>query len=140
MEKQRVLVVFTGSHTYISPTWYESIHAVPTWNYTAVHCYGVTKILNDDEIKLALAALMNQYETDLIKNTELMPEEYLSKLRQAIVEFKVIIDEIQAKEKLDQHKSVDDQNGVFTALSENKRADDKELANYMKVHNIGTGK
>ncbi|WP_208612215.1 FMN-binding negative transcriptional regulator [Xenorhabdus beddingii] len=137
---QRALVVFTGPHAYISPTWYESAHAVPTWNYTAVHCYGVTKILSDEDTKLALEALVNQYEIGLIENTELMPEKFLSKQRQAIVGFKIIIDEIQAKEKLGQHKNQGDQNGVFTTLSESKRADNKALANYMKMRDIGTGR
>ncbi|MDX7989851.1 FMN-binding negative transcriptional regulator [Xenorhabdus littoralis] len=140
LDEQRVLVVFTGPHAYISPTWYESTHAVPTWNYTAIHCYGVTKILSDDETKLALEALVNQYEPKLNKNTDLMPEAFLTKQRQAIVGFKIIIDEIQAKEKLGQHKSQDDQNGVFTTLSESKRTDDNELADYMKARNLGTGK
>ncbi|MDX7998364.1 FMN-binding negative transcriptional regulator [Xenorhabdus sp. Reich] len=140
LDEQRVLVVFTGPHAYISPTWYESTHAVPTWNYTAIHCYGVTKILSDNETKLALEALVNQYEPKLNKNTDLMPEAFLTKQRQAIVGFKIIIDEIQAKEKLGQHKSQDDQNGVFTTLSESKRTDDKELADYMKARNLGTGK
>ncbi|CDG17904.1 FMN-binding negative transcriptional regulator [Xenorhabdus doucetiae] len=40
------------------PIWYESENAVPTWDYTAVHCYGVTKILSGDETKLALEALL----------------------------------------------------------------------------------
>ena len=34
---QRVLVVFSGPHTYISPRWYPPKEAVPTWNYAAVH-------------------------------------------------------------------------------------------------------
>src|SRR5687767_11744063 len=27
------LVLFTGPHAYISPSWYEAPIAVPTWNY-----------------------------------------------------------------------------------------------------------
>src|SRR6187455_2668099 len=34
-----VLAVFSGPHTYISPTWYEAANTVPTWNYVAVHAY-----------------------------------------------------------------------------------------------------
>ena len=29
------LVVFPGPHGYISPSWYETKKAVPTWNYAA---------------------------------------------------------------------------------------------------------
>ncbi len=37
------LVIFQGPHGYISPSWYKAEVAVPTWNYTAVHAYGVPK-------------------------------------------------------------------------------------------------
>src|SRR5690349_13866261 len=30
-----VLVIFQGEHGYISPTWYATQPAVPTWNYQA---------------------------------------------------------------------------------------------------------
>src|SRR6266516_4165261 len=39
------LVIFQGPHAYVSPSWYLSDLAVPTWNYTAVHAYGVASIL-----------------------------------------------------------------------------------------------
>src|SRR5262245_59160657 len=35
-----VLAVFSGPHTYISPTWYTNQKSVPTWNYVEVHAYG----------------------------------------------------------------------------------------------------
>ena len=34
---QTVLAVFSGPHSYISPSWYEAENVVPTWNYIAVH-------------------------------------------------------------------------------------------------------
>ena len=34
---REVLVIFTGPHAYVSPAWYATTPAVPTWNYTAVH-------------------------------------------------------------------------------------------------------
>ena len=38
-----VLVIFSGPHAYISPRWYSEKKRVPTWNYAAVHAYGVPK-------------------------------------------------------------------------------------------------
>jgi transcriptional regulator len=29
--------MFRGPHAYISPAWYATHPAVPTWNYIAVH-------------------------------------------------------------------------------------------------------
>src|SRR5215471_4495590 len=41
-----VLVMFQGPHGYVSPTWYAG-PGVPTWNYTAVHVYGVARTVDD---------------------------------------------------------------------------------------------
>jgi len=38
-DNQSVLAIFHGPHAYISPTWYEAVNVVPTWNYVAVHVY-----------------------------------------------------------------------------------------------------
>src|ERR1043165_1601683 len=40
------LVIFTGPHAYISPSWYTDRATAPTWDYVAVHCYG-TALLHD---------------------------------------------------------------------------------------------
>src|SRR5205823_3868134 len=31
-----ILCIFHGPHAYISPSWYEQQHTVPTWNYAVV--------------------------------------------------------------------------------------------------------
>ena len=40
-DDEEVMVIFAGPHAYISPRWYEEQERVPTWNYAAVHAYGV---------------------------------------------------------------------------------------------------
>src|SRR5688500_1428466 len=51
LEGRPVLAVFTGPHAYISPTWYAEPNTVPTWNYTAVHAYGICRLVHDvDEL------------------------------------------------------------------------------------------
>ena len=34
------LAIFHGPHAYISPRWYHTDQAVPTWNYVVVHAFG----------------------------------------------------------------------------------------------------
>src|SRR3569832_2095588 len=46
-----VMVVFHGPHAYVSPRWYEDKERVPTWNYAAVHAYGLPKVVADKEQK-----------------------------------------------------------------------------------------
>ena len=55
---QEALVIFTGPHAYVSPSWYEKPTTnVPTWNYTAVHAYGVPRVVEDPE---AIYAMLGQ--------------------------------------------------------------------------------
>ena len=44
-----VMVVFSGPHVYVSPSWYEERGTVPTWNYVAVHAYGTFHVVEDGE-------------------------------------------------------------------------------------------
>ena len=36
----QALAIFTGPHAYISPGWYKTQPAVPTWDYVACMCTG----------------------------------------------------------------------------------------------------
>ncbi len=60
------LVVFQGEHGYISPTWYASyatMQHVPTWNYEAVHAYGVPRVIEDaDRTVDVLERTIRRYE------------------------------------------------------------------------------
>src|SRR5258708_10471979 len=51
---REALVIFTGPHAYVTPTWYDAHPSVPTWNYTAVHVYGVPTIVEDQAAKREL--------------------------------------------------------------------------------------
>src|SRR5436190_23118671 len=45
----RVLVIFNGPHAYVSSSWYDHEN-VPTWNYIAVHVYGIIKIIEGEKL------------------------------------------------------------------------------------------
>jgi transcriptional regulator len=58
-----VLVVFQGAHGYVSPSWYEPGTSVaPTWNFSAVHCWGVPEVLDADENLAVLTRLTAHFE------------------------------------------------------------------------------
>lgn len=60
-----------------------------------------------------------------------MSDELNAKQPQAIVGFKIVIDDIQTKKKLGLHRSPEDQAGVYKALNESEHLPAKMLANYM---------
>src|ERR1700749_1163917 len=63
-EDREALVIFHGPHGYISPSWYETSPAVPTWNYAVVHAYGIPWIFEDhDRIAALLRETISLYES-----------------------------------------------------------------------------
>ena len=139
LQGTRVLVVFNGPHSYISPTWYSEKPAVSTWNYAAVHAKGTVEYLDDDHTLACLDELISQYEPSILNDTSLLPADYQAKLLRGIVGIKIGLDSIQAKEKLGQHKSAADQQGVVTGLKSDKHPDARALLSYMLKHEVGIG-
>ncbi|MDQ4094835.1 MAG: FMN-binding negative transcriptional regulator, partial [Actinomycetota bacterium] len=42
-EAEEALLIFQGSHGYVSPSWYGESPHVGTWNFTAAHVYGAVE-------------------------------------------------------------------------------------------------
>ena len=102
---QHVLTVFHGAHTYVSPTWYQDPETVPTWNYVAVHVYGILKVVQDQErIQNILARITDYYEASLPQPWQAeFTSEYAQQMVKRIVAFEIEIDKMQGKWKLNQN-------------------------------------
>ena len=131
LDKQQVLITFTGPQAYISPRWYQSQKAVPTWNYAVAQVLGQAELLDDSVTSARLAQQVAQYEPDEAAALLKMPEQYQQQLARGIVGVKVTISELGGKLKLGQHRSVADQQGVFAALSNNAQPEAQALAMLM---------
>ncbi len=105
-----------------------------------MHCYGVVELLDAAATRELMARMLDTFEPGLSGDTTLMPEAYMSRQLQGIVGFKIQLDDVQGKEKLGQHRSQEDQQGVFAALSASDRSDDRQLAEYMRMRGTGTGR
>lgn len=135
LEGQKVIVIFTGPHGYISPSWYENQPAVPTWNYTAVHVYGVATLLETTQTLHVVDRVVTQYEPQLLEKRDIITDQLKDRMLAAIVGFKIVITDIQGQMKLGQNRSKTDQAGVYRALSQSNRYSDLELAATMqKLH------
>jgi transcriptional regulator len=131
-----ILAVFTGAHSYISPSWYDHEN-VPTWNFTAVHVYGKIKIIEGDAVIDSLTKLVDKYEqtskcpvrvADLSKKTIMQAR--------GIVAFEIKIEEIQAQTKMSQNRDDKNYTNIISELekTENQQsmAVAKEMAKYRK--------
>ena len=135
--QREVLVICPGPHCYVSPDWYASPGLVPTWNYLAVHCYGIPRILDDEAAVLAhLAGLSAMAEERLLPKRpwtlERIARTRLTALIRHIVAFEVAITGIEGKRKLNQNRSSADRAGVIHALEGSSRGDDLAIAEAMR--------
>jgi len=132
---QEALVLFHGPHAYISPSWYAAPLAVPTWNYAAVHAYGVPRIITDhDRLVTLLEELVETHEAGRANRwAGTLPEEYRDKMVAGIVGFEIVITRLEAKYKLSQNRPAADADAVIAALSASPDQTERELAEMMAM-------
>ena len=115
---QTVLAIFSGPHSYISPTWYESDNVVPTWNYVAVHAIGKLEIVDDpSDVSKIVRTMTDFYERTMPKpwtfdETTTFSERLLTQ----IIGFRIVIEKLEGKWKLSQNHPVERQEKVVAAL------------------------
>ncbi len=131
-ERDDVLAVFLGQHTYVSSTWYNHEN-VPTWNYIAVHVYGKIKIIEEERLRDSLKNLMNKYEamTQTHLKLEDLSEKMVDREIKGIVGFEILIDEVQAAFKLSQNRDEESYDNVVEELSKSDEENEKEVGRIM---------
>lgn len=127
-----VLVMYQGSHAYISSSWYKSEN-VPTWNYQSVHVYGTANIMSEQELQEDLILLLQKYEKHR-KNAALWENlsSQTKKQIKGIVGFKVKVQEVQAAYKLSQNRDEEDYRNIIDKLKEESDLSSQQLAEVMK--------
>jgi transcriptional regulator len=137
---EKVLCIFHGPHSYISPSSYVMHETVPNWNYAVVHVYGMAKVVED-------AALLRQIVTDTTTKYELhrpipwkitLPDAALAAMLNAIVGFTIQIMRIEAKFKLGQNRSQADQSGMLHDLHASPDPGSQQLAAFISAQNATT--
>ena len=132
---QRVLIIFHGPHAYISPGWVQSTTMVPTWNYLAVHAYGVLRIVDEpNQVKDILTRMVGKYESRREQpwSMELADDGFIDNLTSAIVGFEVEIDRLEGKWKLSQNHPAERREQIISGLLNTARHDNIQVAGLMK--------
>ncbi len=113
-----------GPQAYISPSWYaakaEHGRVVPTWNYSSVHLTGTVTVHDDPEwVRDAVTRLTDRHEQPRAEPWAVTdaPETYVDKNLKAIVGIELTVAKVEAKAKLSQNRSEDDQAGVVAGLA-----------------------
>ncbi|HEY9013427.1 MAG TPA: FMN-binding negative transcriptional regulator [Devosia sp.] len=119
------LVVFQGSQSYVTPSWYptktETEKVVPTWNYAIVQARGPARVIHDPAwLHANVTALTDQQEgrrpnpwavTDA-------PGLFIAAQLKGIVGVEIPIESITGKFKASQNRPLADRQGVAEGLTE----------------------
>jgi len=133
IESENNLFIFSEPHAYISPAHYESEINVPTWNYISVHLYGKCTIIKDPKkVTEILEHTIENYEIGYKDQWNKLPLDYKSSMIKGIVAFECIVDDIQAKKKLSQNKTLKEQGSIIETLSKSNDTNEQAVAAYMK--------
>jgi transcriptional regulator len=133
-----VMVVFFGPHAYVSPRWYVDEERVPTWNYAAVHAYGVAKVLADPKLKYEnqrrlVAALDPQW----LPRFDALRTEYVDRMLDGIVNFQIAVTRLETRWKLSQNRSRQEQELIAAQLEKSADSAERALAALTRKHLTG---
>ena len=134
-EDPRVRVVFSGPHSYVSPTWYGPSDLVPTWNYVAVHVTGTARLIHDTA---ALRQLVDDLSTAFEAgqpvpwSMDRIAEPAVSAMLRAIVGIEIEVTDVVGVRKLSQNRAESHREGVIRALTTSEREDDRRIAEAMR--------
>lgn len=128
-----VTAIFHGPNGYVSPSWYETREAVPTWNYVVVHAHGSVRLAHDSAAKeQILKALIDAHDPPYRAQwDEALSEDFRERQKSAIVGFEIAVERIDAKFKLSQNRLPADRANVLAAMDAGAPAQ-QQLARWMR--------
>jgi len=136
--RAEALVIFSGPHSYVSPSWYEKQPSVPTWDYMVAHVYGAPRVIEaEDAVRQRLLALVERFEANQPRPYDYpYDDDWLRNMMRAIVAFELPIARIEGSFKLSQNRSETDRARVATALAASEAPEERALAAAMRALGI----
>ena len=133
-----VMVVFSGPHAYVSPRWYEEQERVPTWNYAAVHAYGIPKVIHDRKLKHeSQRRLIATLDPQWLPRFDALRAEYVERMLEGIVNFEIEVTRLETRWKLSQNRSRREQELIASQLESSQDSAERSLAALTRRHLAG---
>lgn len=127
LEGGKILAIFHGPNTYISPQVYET-DQLPTWNSISVHVWGKTRILSDRQALVrGLASICEQSDGRPDAYRLNVEDPRIERLIDFIVGFELEIDELIGRFKLSQDRTESDRLRAAMELARNTEAGERTL-------------
>jgi transcriptional regulator len=122
-QNTEALIVFQGTETYITPSWYEAKRehgkVVPTWNYAIVQAHGLMRTRDDAAwLMEQVTAMTSAHEATRQEPWAVndAPPDFLAAQIKGIVGIEIEISRIEGKWKVSQNRSEADRQGVAAGL------------------------
>ena len=132
-----VMVVFSGPHAYISPRWYEETERVPTWNYAAVHAYGVPSMIAEKKAKSASQRrLIEALDPQWLPKFDALRQEYVDLMLADIVNFSIPVSRFETRWKLSQNRGRREMELIVAQLEKSANTGDRALAELTRKHYV----
>jgi len=132
-----VLVIFAGPHAYVSPHWYADEERVPTWNYAAVHAYGVPKIISDRKAKAeSQRRLIESLDPAWLPKHDALSQKYVDQMLDGIVNFSIPIARIETRWKLSQNRGKREMELIAAELDKSADSGARVLAALTRKHYV----
>ena len=132
---EEVLAIFSGPHAYISPSWYETGPAVPTWNYASVHAYGAARRIDDPAwLRDLVRRLSERHEAREPQPWDIqgLPEPYVQSMLRGIVGIEIVVTRLEGKFKLSQNRPAGDRPRIIAALERRRDPESHGVARLMR--------
>lgn len=130
------LAIFQGPDAYISPEWYETAPAVPTWNFAVVHMRGSVELIEDREwLSAHVDDMVAFHESRALDHPPSAPDiDLKASLLPGIVGFQMTVQTIEAKFKLNQNRDEEDRTAVADVLAASGDDGAEGIADLMRKH------
>ena len=137
-QQPQCLAIFHGPHSYISPGNYTARESVPTWNYGAVHVYGNAQVFSSPEaLQGVLDELIQTFEPSYAAQWASLSETYRERMLRQIVGFEIEVTKMEAKFKLGQNRSREDQANMIASLEKAEDTAVSGVSRMMREQGLG---
>ncbi|HEX4785939.1 MAG TPA: FMN-binding negative transcriptional regulator [Candidatus Sulfotelmatobacter sp.] len=135
------LTIFHGAHAYVSASNYTTRENVPTWNYGAVHAYGNARVFSaHEELQGVLQELIGTFEAAYAEQWASLSRDYRERMLSHIVGFEIAVTKIEAKFKLSQNRSREEQSNVMASLDKSEDSIVSDVSRLMREQGLGVKK
>jgi transcriptional regulator len=130
-----VMVVFAGPHAYVSPRWYEEEQRVPTWNYAAVHAYGVPAVVSDKSRKYeSQRRLVAEMDPQWLPKFDSLSSKYVDMMLEGIVNFEIPVVRLETRWKLSQNRGRREMELIADELAKSDDSVERSLSALTRKH------